>query len=1022
MKTQSIFSRGRLSAGVAPLVLGLAMISMPTFAQTAPATAEDEAATEGAEIVVTGSLITNPNLERSAPVLSTSSDEIELKQSNVAEEIIRTIPGVVPNIGSAVNNGNGGASFVDLRGLGSNRNIVLLDGARIVPSNFVGRVDLNNIPVALVERVDALTGAAVTTYGADAISGVVNFITKQNFQGAEISASTGITEKGDGNTNRIDLTVGGNFEDGRGNAVLSIGYQQSDPVFQGARKFSAVTIESLDKTNTAGAGSPTSTPSTFAIPGVGNRQIDANGNLVAPFQSFNFNPFNIFQTPFERFNIYGAARYEISDSVELYTRGLFSKNSVRTIIAPSGVFNSAVTINVNNPFLNASARNVFCARNDFNATLAGIQTISQAECDAAAAPGLAPGDAAYRQFTVNLRRRTPEVGTRDSDFQTTVFDYKAGIRGAITSTINYDLFGSYGESENTQTLLGYVSTTRTRQALLANNTTNCFNTANSCVPLNVFGPPGSITQAQANFLEVQSTTTNRTSLAVVRGTVSGDFGKAIPLAEDNVAFAVGGEYRKYKASQQADLLAQTPGELGGAGGAAPPVNGAYDVYEGFGELVAPLIQGKSGIEDLTLDAGVRYSSYKINAPGTPRFKTTTYKFGGSYTPIKDVKLRGNYSRAVRSPNIGELFSPQNTGLTNLANDPCQGAAPLNNANLRAVCLAQGAPAFTIGNILPPAAGQVNSTGGGNPNLRPEKADTYTAGIVLQPSFIPNLSLTVDYYNIKVKGAASAPTPNDAITNCFGASPTAPPASAATNPACLIIRRDPATGGLDGDPGTTPGLFQGTSNLGTLKTDGIDLAINYSRDLGFAKYTTSFVGNYTHDSKFKATPTSVNRECTGFYSVNCASIQPKFQFTTRTTLTFGDVDVSLQHRYIHKVKFEPFQQAADIAAADAANRDGMGVLLPPALQACPDFNGADPGGCIFDPEFRKIKSKSYFDLSTRISVSDNLTLTLLVENITNTKAPIVGNTIGSTTFNSGNTYPSTYDALGRSYTAAIRLKF
>jgi iron complex outermembrane recepter protein len=215
MKTQSLFSRSRLSASVAPVVLGLAMISMPAYAQTAPASAEDEAAAAGDEIVVTGSLITNPNLERSAPVLSTSSDEIELRQSNVAEEILRTIPGVVPNIGSAVNNGNNGASFVDLRGLGSNRNIVLLDGVRITPSNTVGRVDLNNIPVALVERVDALTGAAVTTYGADAISGVVNFITKQNFQGAEISASTGLTEKGDGNTNRIDLTIGGNFEDGK---------------------------------------------------------------------------------------------------------------------------------------------------------------------------------------------------------------------------------------------------------------------------------------------------------------------------------------------------------------------------------------------------------------------------------------------------------------------------------------------------------------------------------------------------------------------------------------------------------------------------------------------------------------------------------------------------------------------------------------------------------------------------------------------------------------------------------------
>src|SRR5262245_53588326 len=196
-------------------------------AQAADNTQPAEEASQGEDIVVTGTLIRNPNLESSTPVNVTTSDAIELKQSNVAEEVLRELPGIVPSVGSAVNNGNGGASFVDLRGLGPNRNIVLLDGNRLTPSGLTGIFDLNNIPLALVERVDSLTGAAVTTYGADAITGVVNFITSKDFAGVEVNASEQITEQGDGNFMRADLTIGANFDDGRGNAVLSVGYQES---------------------------------------------------------------------------------------------------------------------------------------------------------------------------------------------------------------------------------------------------------------------------------------------------------------------------------------------------------------------------------------------------------------------------------------------------------------------------------------------------------------------------------------------------------------------------------------------------------------------------------------------------------------------------------------------------------------------------------------------------------------------------------------------------------------------------
>ena len=1022
----------KLKMGAAPLVLGVALISAPAYAQDA-----EEGAEEG-EIVVTGTLIRNPNLEQSTPVNVTTSDAIELKQSNTAEEVLREIPGVVANIGSSVNNGNTGASFVDLRGLGSTRNIVLLDGNRLVPSDLAGRVDLNNIPLALIERVDALTGAAVTTYGADAITGVVNFVTKRDFAGFELAASNQLTEQGDGHFFRVDATIGANFDDGRGNAVLSIGYQQADPVFQGARDFSNFQISSYSGGLT---GSGTSVPSRFSgtrplIPGTntpdtttfsatsngngGLRQVNAAGQAVGTFATFNFNPFNVFQVPFERFNIYGAANYEVSDDIEVYTRGMFSKNTVSTIIAPSGSFGGTVTINLNNPFLPATLRNQFCAFNI--APLGGGYTprFSTAEC-AAAATATGRTDPNYREVTVTLNRRTPEVGPRISEYQTTFFDYRVGARGAISETIDWDLSASYGESENTETIKNYTLQSRFRAAALADNTTTCQGGQAGCVPVNLFGPEGSITPEMAQFLSANSSSVDRASLAQVRGIVSGDFGFSLSGGE-NVAFAVGAEYRNYRSSQRADLLAQTPGELGGAGGADPTVDGGYDVYEAYGELIVPLIQDKPFFEDLTLEAGARYSDYSVDGAGG--YDTFTWKAGGSWTPGSGVKLRGNYSRAVRAPNIGELFTPLSVGLTNLGIDPCAGAAPLSNANLRAICLAQGAPAGTIGSITNPTAAQANITNGGNLNLQPEKANTWTLGVVWQPDFLPRFSMSVDYYNIKINDVLAAPLPGDIINSCFGNIT----AASAADPACTIIRRNPITGGLDGDPAITPGLFGQTNNLGRLATDGVDLLMNYNTDLGFADLALSFVGNWTNSSTFRSDvslPSSLNRECVGFFSVNCSftgSIQPELQFSQRTTLSFDDFDLSLLWRWIDSVKFEPAQLAADRAAAEAANRDGAGNLLPVAQQGCPDFEGVDAGGCLVEPGFRSIGAEHYFDLTGRWNITDNVTFTVTVQNLLDNQPKVVGNTIGSTTFNSGNVFPSTYDALGRRYAASVKLKF
>jgi iron complex outermembrane recepter protein len=481
----------------------------------------------------------------------------------------------------------------------------------------------------------------------------------------------------------------------------------------------------------------------------------------------------------------------------------------------------------------------------------------------------------------------------------------------------------------------------------------------------------------------------------------------LPWAEEGIGIAVGVEYRDYGALLGSDTLSQQPGELGGSGASPANFTGSFNVKEVFGELIAPLVTDKPFFESLTLEAGVRYSDYQVQAPGNPTYDSWTYKAGGQWEPGYGVKIRGQYSRAVRAPNIGELFGPITVSLTSLSTDPCQGAAPLNNAELRAICIAQGAPAFVIGSIQSPTASQANSTVGGNLALKPEKADTYTFGVVFQPEFVPGLSVAIDWFDIKVNDAISAPTPGDAIAVCFGANPTTPPAGASTTENCTRIRRDPSTGNLNGNPATTAGLLLPTTNSGTLTQRGIDLTANYTRDLGFADLSLGFVGTYNKDSKFRAIPESINRECVGFYSANCASIQPKYQFSQRTTLGFGDVDVSLLWRFLDSVKQEPLD------VLDSGPVCGPGNNLSTGPRAGCGLNGFN---------FQKIDAYHYFDLSTRFAVTENVSLTFSVENLTDKKPPLVGSTIGVTAFNSGNTYPSTYDALGRKFAASARVRF
>jgi outer membrane receptor protein involved in Fe transport len=314
-----------LKYAAAPLALGVALISTPSFAQ------EEASAEEAAEaIVVTGSRIANPNLELSSPVSVVGAEEFAVQQVFSVEDVLRDIPGSAPGVGSQVGNGGNGGANINLRGLGSNRNLVLIDGNRVVPATLSSVVDTNIIPIALLERVDVFTGGASTVYGADAITGVVNFVMKSDFSGIDLNLGYGITEQGDGGQFRADITVGGNFDGGRGNAVLNVGYTETDEIYQGERDFA---FESLSGVTGLPQGSTTSVPITFRAPIVGQLDIPT-GSVLTAANTYNFSPLNLFRTPLRRFSMYGKARYDISDSIEAYASGLFAKSKVTFLAAP----------------------------------------------------------------------------------------------------------------------------------------------------------------------------------------------------------------------------------------------------------------------------------------------------------------------------------------------------------------------------------------------------------------------------------------------------------------------------------------------------------------------------------------------------------------------------------------------------------------------------------------------------------------------------------------------------------------
>lgn len=961
------------------------------------------------DIVVTGSRIGRPDLETASPVNVIGQQELLLRQPGTAEELLRTLPSVRPSLGPGVNNGSDGSATINLRGIGDNRTLVLLDGRRIVPFGLDNLTDTNVIPVGLIDRVDIVTGGASSVYGADAVAGVVNFVTKRDFQGVEATSNYRISERGDTARYRGDILFGANLADGKGNVVLGIGYTQSDPLLHTQRDISAFPISSA---NGQFSGATAAQVTIFASPSNASLGLPTSsfGAVVNPTtgllqaataaDTYNTNNGTYFQTPLNKINIYSAAHYEVADEIELYSSAMYSRSEVRLQLAPSATFGNTYQLALNNPYLPAGLRNQIC-NSDTNLTLAGIQPrVSAAACAAAAAVQGGPGTAGYLEVPVVAQRRFTEYGPRGNPITSQMFQVQGGVRGKITDGIKFDLSAQYGETSQNQVRENWGSYSKVQQALrayrAADGTLRCADTSNGCVPLNLFGPNGSITADQLAFIDLDAIITRKTELTVVTGSIAGDlFGLSSPFATNAVGFAIGGEYRKVSARSTPDGPSQIQGEVLGTGARTPADFGQITTKEAFAELIVPLVEDVPFIYKLTAEGGVRYSDYSTTGG------STTWKAGGGYEPIKGFKFRGMYQRAVRSPNIAELFASPVQGLGNLNPDPCQGAI---SGGLAALCVATGAPSNTIGSIPAPTSGQINVTTAGNRDLDVERARTYTLGGVLTPTFLPGFSLTVDYFNIVVKDAITQPGQGDILNGCYSAALNP---SFANNSFCQLIQRNPLTGSLNG-AGETPGVILSYSNLGVIETAGIDFGVTQRarlQDAGINVPGTLSLGfnatwlDYYH---FQATPNAINRDCTGYYSTNCTNPRPEWKWNGRVTYSQEMFDISLLWNHVNSVAIEPFRATA----------------TQPLTTAQP--GGPNPATLL--DAYERIDAYDYFDLALRFLPTDQFEMTLTVDNLFDKKPPLVGSTVGGTAFNSGNTFPTTYDAIGRAYTIGARLKF
>jgi outer membrane receptor protein involved in Fe transport len=1020
-----------------------AVLAAAVSALCAPAMAQNQSDDEEIEeIITTGTRIRDENIVAASPITTITEEEISLKQTPNIERVFRDMPITIPGDGENVNNGTAGQATLDLRGLGPERSLLLIDGKRLAPYDINGIVTTDVIPINMIKRVDVVTGGASAVYGSDAMSGAINFILRDDFEGFEVEYGWSDTdssqaESGGGEDTTFMSALYG-IQSDKGSLVLGGSKTSRGSVLLANRSFGLYGVSSttgsglgdvppapapecsgnteFTTAHSSGVGSTTAIPGTLNLRSGNSYQFRDNGDLVAgECARFNFNPFNYYQTPQDRTQFTAIADYDYNDNVEFYARATYSGNKSAFQIAPSGTFGTAFTIPVMNPFLNDAARQTIIG--DLNAGAASFVTQTSAaiaDCqanlggtcdqdtldalqDALTADPLGfnsvgiqdvNGDDVFGTddaFTSTARRRTLELGPRTGIYDTDYWQYVIGMRGQLpgpASAWDYDLSFQRAESDFVETRDGFTNLTNLATGINTVSATECISVTGTvtdapCTPINVFGPVGSITEQQRDdgyFIAIASDL-RLTTQEIYHASVSGGFDQvSLPWADGGLAMAFGLESMKLTASSSPDeCLKLAPASCqGGAGGNRLPVNGAYSSDEYFVEAAMPLLSGVFLAENVDIELGYRNADYDVQGG------TDSWKAGFSWEVVPGFRMRIMQQEAVRVANVGELFRPVTTGLDNATFDPCSVGnpnPPAPGSELFNRCVQTGMLPTQVGTVPDIISGQINVFSGTNVSAlpKPEEAETLTVGFVWETPFewFPAV-ISVDYYDIEITDYIDTPSGQESLDTCY----------VLGDPVCLagVVR----IGGALGETGTGVPAFY--TNFERYQAEGIDLVIDTSFELGgFGSLALSLNAHQYLTNEFLTTPTSQVVDCKGVYGTSCDPV-PEFRSTVRALWALNDFDASILWRHIGSM---------DAQANEAA--------------------------ALFDA-FRSVDSHNYFDLTFGYTWNETVRFSLMIANVADEDPPILGNETGSTSFNSGNTFPSLFDTMGRVYNASVKLSF
>jgi iron complex outermembrane recepter protein len=1023
-----------------PFAIFVSLFLPDAVAQQAAAPAAEEQAAPMQEVVVTGSRIPVPaNISATSPTTIVSSQEVKLQGTTDITDLMNQLP--QNTIGANADFGNtsspltatGGFTTVDLRGLGPQRTLVLVNGRRLgtgdpSTSNQNSAPDIDQIPVPLIERVDVVTGGASATYGSDAIAGVVNFILKKDFEGIQIDGQYGFSQHDqhnhyvegllgaddpntgftaqpsvpsgsirDGYKHDLSILMGRNFDEGKGNFTGYFVYHEQQPVAASARDFSDCQL-----TSNGLFGSPTfsgvecigSSNSNRFTPNAGNgTRYSVVGNQFLPWPQvgssppaiFDFNNYEYLQRQDKRFQAGFMAHEELNDYIQPYIEFGWMDDRSAAVVAPSGIFiggdpftaDNNELINCSNPLLSAQEQGLLCTPAQVAGDLAN--------------PG-SKGNSA----DVSIARRNIEGGGRISDFEHNNIRVVVGTKGNVIDGWTYDMYGSYYYVTTFQSNLDYLDYGKINNALQV--TTNALGqpvcvVGGQCVPWNIF-TTGGVTPAALNYLSTPGTAEGNNTEQIAHLDFTGELGKyglQTPWANDGAAVNLGYEHRMDSITFNPDG-AETSGDLAGFSGALVNINEHYDINEGFVELRLPIAHNQPGLYDLTTDVGYRYSNY--NTTGT----TNTYKFEVQYAPIQDARLRFSFDRAIRAPNLIELFVAPSFGQEAVVGtDPCAGVptASLVQCQHTGVTPAQYAinPATNVTSITQCVSGQCGQVIEGNTQLKPEVANTWSLGLTLTPTALPGFSASLDYYHIRLVDQIGT-YPFAAILNgCL----------VNDNPIyCSQIVRTPA-GALTGATVAGGGYFlQKDFNLGLSVVSGFDLQSNYKYALpgNWGSLSTSLNGSYLWHETSTPYPGSGSFDCAGLFGSTCnnitqGSVNPRWRHNLRVNWeTPLDVLLSAQWRFIGSTTFD--------------NNSGNPLL-----------HFAEEGA--YDQYNARIPNYSYLDLTAVWHALKQLEVRAGVTNVLDKDPPIVPSL--DITGNSGpaNSFGA-YDYLGRQVFVAFTAKF